>query len=253
MLPALLLWAVGAMAAGAAAGKGAKVLADRKVSDTEKLKADTKQYLDRRGEDYLAFHERYIGRIITYAAIIRTAVKQVPGLVKSNETPPEIAAFIDRVCAPWGGYFVVKSSGEIFKFSQDDVRAMQSAYASARGLGGGNGATGGAAMAAMWGFTYAKRGITYALDANENHERVVAWAHEARTAINTQIQDLKTEFDELEREFDTAITPRLHRALQVPVNLADLGALAGMADAIEGIALKKQAELAAFMKAASDE
>jgi len=108
-------------------------------------------------------------------------------------------------------------------------------------------------MAAMWGFTYAKRGITYALDANENHERVVAWAHEARTAINTQIQDLKTEFDELEREFDTAITPRLHRALQVPVNLADLGALAGMADAIEGIALKKQAELAAFMKAASDE
>ena len=49
MFPALLLWAVGAMAAGAAAGKGAQVLADRKVSDTEKLKADTNQYLDRRG------------------------------------------------------------------------------------------------------------------------------------------------------------------------------------------------------------
>ncbi|MBX9802501.1 MAG: hypothetical protein K2Y04_07005 [Caulobacteraceae bacterium] len=253
MLPPLILWAVGALVTGAAAGKGAQVLADRKVSDTEKLQADTNQYLDRRGEEYLAFHERYIGRIITYAAIVRTAVNQVPGVVKSSEIPPEISAFIDRVCAPWGGYFVVKSSGDIFKFSPDDVRAMQSAYASARGLSGGNGATGGAAMAAMWAFTYAKRGITYALDANENHERVVAWAHEARTAIDTQIQDLRTEFDELEREFDTAVTPRLHRALKAPVNLEDLGALAGMADAIEGIALKKQAELAEFMKAASDE
>lgn len=249
----LLLWAFAAMAAGAAAGKGAQIVGDGKANDAEKLQSETNDYLSRRGTEYLSFHDRYIARLITYSAIIRTTVNQVPGVIKNNERPPEVAAFLDRVCAPWGGYFAVKSSEQVFSFSQSEVRGVQSAYMGGRGIAGGNAAAGGAAAAAVWGFTYAQRGISYAMEASGNYDRVAAWAHEATTAIDAQIEELRIEFNELEREFDTAITPRLRLALAPPVDMSLLGTLAGMAEAIEGIALKKQAQLAELMKDAPDE
>lgn len=246
--PILIAWALGAMATGAAAGKGAQMYGNAKLEEAEKLKEETETYLRKRSWEYLRTHRRYIERLTTHVAVLRAAIRDVPGVSIVNELPPEIQGFLDKVYAPWGGSSTSKNSNEIFYFTASENHNIRNTFLGTRALTGGNAAMGGAAASVLMAFNYAQKGISYALDANKNFDELKSWAHNETISIDAQIEELNADIENVESTFDKVITPRLQRAISsIPADKIVLGQLLGMAEAIERSALKNLSDLAKSM------
>lgn len=88
----LIAWAIGALVAGAAAGKGAEKYGENKLEKAKALIADAERYVTSKRDEFERRRRSYLERMQSYVAMIRCAVKEPPGgfRVMASELPDDL-------------------------------------------------------------------------------------------------------------------------------------------------------------------
>lgn len=228
--PILIVWALGAMAAGAAAGKGAQMVGDGKADEAKRLVERTEAYLLAQREVFQTENKRYLARLISYSTLLRGMVGDHVEMKTDApvELPRYLLDFWSRISAPWGGPTGYKPNEAVWRLSSSEQNIQKGIAVQARGHP--------VAASAAWAFLYAKKGFDYALEASASLEKIQAWAVECCSGVDAEIDRLRTQFAMVERDWDDIVVPNAAAAISTPRDLSKLTPLIRMAEIIEEIA-----------------
>jgi len=234
--PILIVWALGALAAGGAAGKGAQMVGDGKAEEAKHVIKRTEAYLIEQRKIFDSENKRYQARLVSYSTLLRGMVGDHVDIKKEApvELPQYLQDFWSRVSAPWGGDTGYKPDEAVWRLSGGEQTIQRGIAAQAR--------LHPVAASAAWAFLYAKKGFDYALEASASLEKVQAWATEYRSAVDGEIEKLRLQFAMMERDWDDIVVPNAALAISTPRNPAGLAPLIRMAEIIEAIARARISE-----------
>lgn len=252
-IPLLLIWVVGAMAAGAAAGKGAEAIGNGKLDEARQLEAEAQKYVDKRRAEFRLNYKKYLTRLASYSTLIRGMTGDVSSIASAGNQPlPQgLIEFWEVIAAPWGGNLSSKDSGAIFALNRSDTVALQRAVHFSRMTN--NSPVAQAAGALLWAFIYSKKGVDYAIEAGSSLERVRARTSEARMNADAEVTKLAAQFAMMEDTWDSKVVPIVSRALGPPRNQSALQMLVQMADLIEETAKARMEEAAELGRKAGEQ
>ncbi|MFN4092172.1 MAG: hypothetical protein ACK4FG_04680 [Brevundimonas sp.] len=234
--PILIVWALGALAAGGAAGKGAQLVGDGKAADAKRVIKQTEAYLIEQRKVFEAENKRYLARLVSYSTLLRGMVGDHVDIKEEApvELPQYLLDFWSRISAPWEGDTGYKPDDAVWRLSGAEQTIQRGIVAQAR--------LHPVAASAAWAFLYAKKGVEYALEAGASFERVQAWAVECRSAADAQVEKLRRQFAMMERDWDDIVVPNAAAAISPPRDPVKLAPLIRMADIIEETARARISE-----------
>lgn len=208
----LIAWAIGAMIAGAAAGKGAEKYGDNKIEKAKALIADAERYVNDKHIEFKRRRRQYLERMRSYVEMIRRAVRAPSGAVRSM--PSELPEALKQV---WADMLTKLRSlsptaadraGMPPTQRQEILRSLQGVSAYARFNHRDWGHFAGIAAGAVLAYD----GVAKAVNGAKAYERAEAASTEMRLAADQQVASLMRAHDDLAMRWDSIVVPLMGNA-----------------------------------------
>lgn len=232
-----LVWAVVALAGGAAAGKGGEVYGERTRAKARRAQADAQEYVASKKRKYERKRRASLERLRSFSQMIRAAVQAPlePLEIAPDELPPDIEIAWKNILstihslAPaetwlaqqneWSEFHRKLAAGIMYNRSPTgQVRPETLGWA-----------------AITAGIFYTYRGLGQAVSAHKAYNEAVASASRARLAADQKLSAIEAVNAELEMRWEPVVG-LIHRAVGPPPDAKYATMLLKMADGLTEVA-----------------